>query len=124
MTSSRSTVLLVEDNDALAESMMFALGTVGWDVIGPFASAQDAIVAMREAPFDVAILDFDLGDATSLDVAERLRELERPFLFMTGHESVAEIPEAYRNETCLPKPVQLASLTAELDRLVRGASIH
>ena len=121
MTEIRS-VLIVEDNPVLGESMAFALSTFGWHVIGPVASNEEALAVIDSNSADVAVLDVDLGLASSVPCAKALREREIPFVFLTGLESNANLPDEFQNETWLPKPVQPDTLVSTLESVLgRGA---
>lgn len=115
------TVLVVEDNPALAESMSFALSTFGWSVAGPVHSLDEALSAVEERTFDVAVLDVDLGNETSIPAAEALRKAGIPFVFLTGYEDDAGIPTEFRDAACFTKPMVPEALAATLKRLVEEA---
>lgn len=117
MTESRS-VLIVEDNPVLAESMAFALSTFGWTVIGPAATNAEAEAFIAKGALSIAVLDVDLGVETSIPSAEALRSLGLPFIFLTGLTSNVDVPEAFRNETWLMKPVLPEALIEALESAV------
>lgn len=98
-------VLVVEDNFVLAESMRWALQGMGCAVVGPAPTSERALELMDEEGVDVAILDIDLQGVSSIPVAERLRSLGRPFLFLTGYESTSLLPDELHDVRCLSKPV-------------------
>ena len=110
-------VLVVEDNPVLAEAIEFALTTFGWSVVGPCATNEAAAEMIEGAGFGAAILDLDLGEGLSTPTAEALRERGIPFLFMTGHDASAVLPEAFQNERCLVKPVDPEKLVEALEGL-------
>lgn len=110
-------VLLVEDNPVLAEAIEFALTTFGWTVVGPCASNGAAAEALASTTFSTAILDLDLGEELSIPTAEALRASGIPFVFMTGHDAQAMLPEAFRSERCLVKPVDPEALVDALEAL-------
>lgn len=97
--------------------MTFALSTFGWTVIGPFASNAAAMEAVDSQVFSAAVLDLDLGEALSVPTAMLLREREIPFLFMTGHDAAAVIPDEFQGERCLVKPVEPEQLVEALEAL-------
>lgn len=123
MDQPKTSVLLLEDNPALAASIEFALATYGLEVIGPFYSNRAGMAAIRSETIQVAILDLDLGQETSLLTAGLLRDLGVPFLFMSGHDMDEEIPEEFQNEVFLPKPVDPETLVETLQELVGRTSI-
>lgn len=98
-------VLVVEDNYVLAESMRWALEGFGCDVVGPVPSSERALDLLADLVVDAAILDIDLQGKSSAPVAEHLLEAGLPFLFLTGFESTAQLPESLHERPCLNKPV-------------------
>ncbi len=74
-------VLLVEDEPAIADTLVYALGTECFEVTHALTGA-DALAAAEREHFDFAILDIGLPDMTGLDVCRRLRETSSiPVLF-------------------------------------------
>jgi two-component system catabolic regulation response regulator CreB len=79
-------VLLVEDEPAIADTLVYALGTECFEVTHALTGA-DAIAAAQREHFDFAILDIGLPDMTGLDVCRRLREGSSiPVLFLTARD--------------------------------------
>ncbi|MEM9381909.1 MAG: response regulator [Planctomycetota bacterium] len=108
-------VLVLEDNAVLAESIAFALTTFGWTVVGPFGSNAEALPVATEDRFATAVLDLDLGSETSIPVASVLLERDVPFVFLTGHDASREIPDDFADVTCLSKPVTPEALVKVLE---------
>lgn len=79
-------VLLVEDEPAIADTLIYALGTDCFKV-SHFLTGQDALAALRSTAFDFAILDIGLPDMTGLDVCRKMRETSNtPVLFLTARD--------------------------------------
>jgi two-component system catabolic regulation response regulator CreB len=80
-------ILLVEDEPAIADTLVYALGTECFEVTHALTGA-DGLAAFIQQPHDFAILDIGLPDMTGLDVCRRLREISRvPVLFLTAREA-------------------------------------
>lgn len=80
-------VLLVEDEPAIADTLVYALGTERFEVTHAL-TGTDGISAFEGGQFDFAILDIGLPDMTGLDVCRRLRESSTiPVLFLTARDS-------------------------------------
>jgi two-component system catabolic regulation response regulator CreB len=80
-------VLLVEDEPAIADTLVYALGTECFEVTHAL-TGTDALAAAERESFDFAILDIGLPDMTGLDVCRRLRETSAiPVLFLTARDS-------------------------------------
>ncbi len=81
-----SRVLLVEDEPAIADTLVYALETECFSVTHALTGTDALVAAAREA-FDFAILDIGLPDMTGLDVCRRLREASTiPVLFLTARD--------------------------------------
>jgi two-component system catabolic regulation response regulator CreB len=80
-------VLLVEDEPAIADTLIYALETECFTVTHSL-TGEGALVAARREPHDFAILDIGLPDMTGLDVCRRLRETSSiPVLFLTARDA-------------------------------------
>jgi two-component system catabolic regulation response regulator CreB len=79
-------VLLVEDEPAIADTLVYALETERFSVTHAL-TGTDALAAVSRESHDFAILDIGLPDMTGLDVCRRLRETSRiPVLFLTARD--------------------------------------
>ena len=113
----RTTILVVEDDDAVRELIRKALAPVGSHLLVA-GSAAEAAAAAAGTHLDLLLTDVGLPDGCGTDLATRLRA-EQPDLrviYMTGwqeHLALADIPEG----ALLSKPFNLAELT----RVVAGA---
>lgn len=77
-------VLLVEDEPAIADILVYALETECFAVVHALTGA-DALAAAEREPFDLAVLDIGLPDMTGLEVCRRLRQTSSiPVLFLTA----------------------------------------
>ena len=108
---------MVEDELFVAMLVEDLLGDLGCSVIGPAASAREAVAAAEANGFDLALLDVNLGDGeTSFRAAEILRERGVPFAFVTGYGDQGVRPDL-RDAPILSKPIdprQLAKVIARL----------
>ena len=110
-------VLLVEDEELVALALVEELTRLGWLVVGPATSLEDAQdIVMSGVHLDAAILDVNLGGETSESISNRLRERGVPFIFATGYDDVA-IPGVAEVGT-LRKPYNLTSLDGALRKLL------
>jgi two-component system catabolic regulation response regulator CreB len=79
-------VLLVEDEPAIADTLIYALETECFAVTHALTGG-DALAAAARETIDFAILDIGLPDMTGLDVCRRLREISPvPVLFLTARD--------------------------------------
>lgn len=80
-------ILLVEDEVIIAmmlEDMIIKLDGIA---VGPATNLQVGMDLARTEAFDAAVLDVNLGDGTSTDVANILAERQIPFILATGYGS-------------------------------------
>jgi light-regulated signal transduction histidine kinase (bacteriophytochrome) len=97
-------VLVVEDNMIIAldlEGVLQKLGVGQVSMASNVAAALDAIAGDRP---DFAFLDLNLGEETSLPVAERLTAEKIPFAFGTGFGDQAELPDHFSGVAIISKP--------------------
>ncbi|WP_426344214.1 two-component system response regulator CreB [Pseudoduganella sp. R-32] len=81
---SDKTILIVEDEQAIADSIAFALGKEGFAPHHVMLGEQ-ALAAAREQAPALVILDVGLPDTSGLDVCRRLRQFsEVPVIFLTA----------------------------------------
>jgi two-component system catabolic regulation response regulator CreB len=77
-------ILIVEDEAAIADNLLYALKTEGfgvqWLSLGAQATAQ-----VRNMPVDLVILDVGLPDMSGFEVCKRIRGFSQvPILFLTA----------------------------------------
>lgn len=124
--TARRTVLYIEDNavnrhllDAIFETLPAYRLTLA-------ATGGDGLAAIRQAPPDAVLLDLDLPDMPGLDV---LREIRRhpetaalPVIALSA-DAVAATRKRAREagmDGFLGKPVDIAEMTAALERVLAG----
>lgn len=96
------------------------LGDLGCQVVGPAASAADAVRVARQESFDFALLDVNLGDGqTSFETAEILRVRGVPFAFVTGYGEQG-VRADLRDAPVLTKPIDPRHLARVIDRLTNS----
>jgi two-component sensor histidine kinase/DNA-binding response OmpR family regulator len=104
-------VLLVEDEALVAIMMRDMLTELGFHVVGPMSNTTLALAAARQADFDCAILDLNLGGEISYPVADELSARGVPYIFVTGYDKEG-LDKRYEAVPLLQKPVDEASLRA------------
>jgi two-component system OmpR family response regulator len=117
-------VLVVDDEQTLAELLTMALRYEGWDV----RSANDgltAVRAVREFRPDVVVLDVMLPDIDGLEVLRRLRSdaSDVPVLFLTARDAVEDRIAGLTagGDDYVTKPFSLEEVVARLRGLMRRA---
>lgn len=110
-------VLLVDDEEALLESMRRRLQFRDFNVIA-VSQGEQALEIARKQPVDVAIVDVKMPGMSGMEVLETLKS-EHPWMeviILTGHGSFDPDEEgvAEKLHSCLAKPCDLATLQAAL----------
>jgi DNA-binding NtrC family response regulator len=106
-------ILVVEDQYFLADEVRRTLLDLDATVVGPAASIEEAMALISSESIDAAILDVHLGDEFVFPVAERLEELDVPFVFATGYDRLF-IPPEFRGFALCAKPVELRKIAKAL----------
>lgn len=115
-------ILIVEDEVLVAMELTDGLRQLGWDVLGPAATADEALtlLAGSRQP-DAAILDINLAGKLVFPLAELLRARNIPFVFCTGYEEIGG-DGRYRDTPVVRKPVNLGQLGDELRKVLVEAA--
>lgn len=80
-------ILLVEDEPAIADTLVYALSTECF-VVKHVLTGGEALEAFGNEAFDLAILDIGLPDVNGLDVCRKLRESSQiPVIFLTARDA-------------------------------------
>ncbi len=90
--STRKRILLLEDEHAIADTLLYALQSEGFEVQHVRLASQ-ALDAFREQPPHLAILDVGLPDGSGFDVCRTIRKTsELPIVFLTArHEEIDRV---------------------------------
>ncbi len=113
-------VLIVEDEIIIGLDLAEQLTEAGFDVSGIATTAKQGLDLFDRNGCDVAILDVNLGDHTSLPVAKHLRAKQVPFVVLTGYAS-GQSPKEFNLGPMLAKPIRMDQLIAELRKCLRPA---
>src|SRR6202042_1743253 len=110
-------ILVVEDNDLVADAVASGLGLAGFTV-DRAASAEHAAAALATEHFDLAVVDIGLPGEDGLTFVRRLRlqGATLPVLILTARETVAMRVEALDlgADDFLMKPFEQSELAAPL----------
>jgi len=126
MSSDKAIVHVIDDDDAVRESLAFLLGTAGIDV-KTYESAVAFLDVAPEVKLGCVITDVRMPELSGVDLLRRLQELKLgvPVIVITGHGDVPLAVEAMKIGAVdfLEKPfddeVLLASVRSALNQLDR-----
>ena len=111
-------VLLVEDSLIIALDAEDILQRLGARHVSTAGTVEHAMEIIDSARPQIALLDINLGDQTSYAIADRLLELDIPFLFATGYGEQARLPDDHRDRVVLQKPYTIENVARALPQLL------
>lgn len=109
-------VLVVEDESLIAMLVEDGLETLGYEVVGPVGTVDAALRIVEQTPFDLALLDINLGGKQSFPIAEALESRGIPYVFLTGYDR-SSLPLAFQHRFGLQKPFRMSALQQALEKL-------
>ncbi len=88
----RKRILLLEDEQAIADTLLYALQSEGFEV-RHVSLARQALQAFQDNPPDLAVLDIGVPDGNGFDVCRAIRKTsELPIIFLTArHEEIDRV---------------------------------
>lgn len=114
-------LLLVEDEELVALALVEELTGLGWQVVGPATSLEEAKdIVESGVHLDAAILDVNLRGRWSHEVADALTRRGVPFVACTGYEMV-DPDGRFAEAPLIAKPITADRLSATLVELLDQA---
>jgi len=110
-------VLVIEDEAMIAMMLEDMLVDLGYFVVAVVSTPAHALDIISAKMLDAAVLDVNLGGATSFQVAEALRKRKIPFVFSTGY-GPGGIDGEYAAAPVLQKPFTQSELGSKLAELL------
>lgn len=114
-------VLLVEDEPAIADTLVYALQTDRF-VVTHALTGNDALKRLDDEGFDFVILDVGLPDMTGFDVCRKLRESSAvPVLFLTARDGEIDriLGLEIGGDDYVTKPFSPREITARVRAILR-----
>ncbi len=115
-------ILLIEDDEVLADGLTHTLSSSGYSVTGATTGAY-AEHLLKAQGFDLIILDLGLPDVDGLQLLRKLRtqKLSLPILILTARDDMNDRIEGISQgaDDYMTKPFELRELEARLHALVR-----
>ncbi len=109
--------LLVEDNVVLAMDMIDTLTRLGAEEVKTASSIEQGLDLLRKFRPDFAVLDMNLRGKVSMEVADRLVDMDIPFAFVTGYGSSIDVPDRMARIPILTKPIDEGTLSRTIEAL-------
>lgn len=112
-------ILILEDDPLIAMDLQCIVEDCGHEVVGPCENLATARAEV-EASLDFALLDIDLPDGKSFEVASRLEERAIPFAFVSASR-LGDLPVHLRHARFIAKPYGSAAIRNTLPVVTRRA---
>jgi DNA-binding response OmpR family regulator len=120
-------ILVVEDNDLVADAFCMGLGKAGF-AVDRTANAPAAASALATEHFDLAVVDVGLPGMDGLSLVRQIRAggATLPVMILTARDTLAVKVEALDlgADDFLMKPFEQAELVARCRALIRRANLH
>src|SRR5580698_5032939 len=117
--SDKYAILLVDDDRHILDTLRDILEDAGYDIETATTGAQ-ATAALDRRHFNLVVVDFQLPDATGLELARKVRERNdfTLVILMTGHASLEMAVKAIQEAVYdyLIKPVDPAQLKRTIEK--------
>lgn len=113
-------IVILEDDPLIALDLQEIVESCGHEVVRMCETLAD-MLRLLDDPADFALLDVDLPDGTSYDVATRLARNHVPFAFVSGSRR-GDVPEHLRHARFVAKPYSVAAIRNTLGGERRLAS--
>lgn len=119
-------ILVVDDEQVLAELLGAALRHHGWTV-ATASGGREALTIARDFDPDAVILDIQMPGLDGMETLSRLRKTDPhlPVLFLTARDAVTDRVAGLRAgaDDYVTKPFDLDEVTARIDALLRRAGM-
>jgi two-component system catabolic regulation response regulator CreB len=117
----RPRVLIIEDEPAIADTLLYALKTEGFDPEW-CATGRAGLAALAKKPFAFVVLDVGLPDGSGFDVCKQIRTQSAvPVLFLTARNTELDrvLGLELGGDDYLVKPFSPRELTARVKAILR-----
>ena len=125
MTQQRRRVLLIEDESAIADAVVYALETEGFEVVWCNTGVQ-GLHESEAARFDLVILDIGLPDASGFDIYRQIQALSPiPVIFLTARSGEIDRVAGLEMgaDDYVVKPFSPRELTARVRAVLRRLNV-
>jgi len=121
MADARQTILVVEDEASIADTILYALKTEGF--VGVWkTTGRDALEALKQQSISLVVLDIGLPDGSGFDFCREIRrESKIPVIFLTARSDEIDriVGLEIGGDDYLVKPFSPRELTARIRAVLR-----
>ena len=121
MAPARQIILVVEDEPSIAETILYALRTEGFEPVWK-TTGREALAALEARPVALVVLDVGLPDQSGFDVCRELQRRGRvPVIFLTARSGEVDriVGLELGADDYLAKPFSPRELTARVRAVLR-----
>ncbi len=111
-------VLVAEDEYIVAYDLCDTVEEAGFAVEGPYADISSAMLAVQKCRPDVAILDVELDDGYSFQLAEHLMAEDVPVIFHSGQFTPSEVAKRFPKAIACSKPCPPDKLLSKVQQVL------
>ncbi len=111
-------ILVAEDELITAFDLCDTFEEAGYEVEGPHAGISSAMLACQKAKPDLALLDIELADGLSLELAQKLLDDDVPVILHSEPEDTPALAARFPGATTLAKPCPPAKLLDTVSRVL------
>ncbi|MBI4847099.1 MAG: sigma-54-dependent Fis family transcriptional regulator [Nitrospirae bacterium] len=126
MAKSSEKILVVDDDSNLLEVLRMRLESANYEVVTALKE-DDAVQAVREHTFDLAIIDLQLAERDGISVMKDVHQInpEIPVLILTAYGSIESAVEAMRKGaySYLTKPFEPQELLQQIDEALESGRL-
>jgi DNA-binding response OmpR family regulator len=114
-------ILVAEDEFVTAFDLCDTFEEAGYEVEGPHAGISSAMLACQKERPDCALIDIELADGLSYELAQKLIEDNVPVILHAERANAPEIAARFPGATMLAKPCPPATLLRTVSRVLTPA---
>lgn len=111
-------ILVADDEVVAAHDLCDTFQEAGYEVEGPHAGISSAILACQKGKPDLAILDIELADGLSYELAQKLLDENVPVILHSERSQCDAIAARFPQATALAKPCPPAMLLEAVGRVL------
>ena len=107
-------ILILEDDPFIGFDLQAIVEGQGHEVVGVFSSLAEAREHLVDG-FDFALLDIDVSDGKSFEIAKALLDRRVPFAFVSA-SGTSDVPNHLRGACFVPKPFEEATIVRTISQ--------
>ncbi|PKP95714.1 MAG: response regulator [Alphaproteobacteria bacterium HGW-Alphaproteobacteria-14] len=109
---------MAEDEFITGVDLCDTFKEAGYEVEGPYAGISSAILACQKHKPDLAILDIELTDGLTYELAQTLIDDDVPVILHFEHDEMRELAARFPRALTVHKPCPPADLLNAVNRLI------